>query len=134
MTPAYIILGALVLVGTILYLTDKKPESAEKQDTDNQQPTTSCADDCCGINDVCPSDHILAAACSDIVYYDDEELDQFKGRTADQYSADEMEQFRDVLRTLRPDEVFAWRRSLYRRGIALPAVLHEEANNLAKCL
>ena len=126
MTPAYIILGALVLVGTILYLTDKKPESAEKQDTDNQQPTTSCADDCCGINDVCPSDHSLAAACSDIVYYDDEELDQFKGRTADQYSADEMEQFRDVLYTLQHADLLGWRQSLKKRGIILPAPLHDE--------
>ena len=126
MTPAYIILGALVLVGTILYLTDKKPQNTDNQQTDEQQSATSCSENCCGINEVCPSDHILAAACSDIVYYDDEELDQFKGRTADQYSPDEMEQFRDVLYTLKPHELLPWRQSLKKRGIVLPTPLHDE--------
>ena len=126
MTPAYIILGALVLVGTILYLTDKKPQNAENQQIDKQKTTGPCSENCCGINEVCPSDQILTAACKEIEYYDDEELDQFKGRSADQYTPDEMEQFRDVLYTLKPHELLPWRQSLKKRGIVLPTPLHDE--------
>ena len=128
MTPAYIILGALVLVGTILYLTDKKPQENSDQTAESpsvNQPD-SCSADCCAINDVCPSELLLKAACNDAIYYDDEELDQFKGRTADQYSADEMEQFRDVLYTLQHADLLGWRQSLKKRGIVLPAPLHDE--------
>ena len=128
MTPAYIILGALVLVGTILYLTDKKPQVNGEQQTESpsaNQPD-SCSADCCAINDVCPSELLLKAACNDAIYYDDEELDQFKDRTADQYSPDEIEQFRDVLYTLKSQELLPWRQSLKKRGIVLPAPLHDE--------
>lgn len=117
-----------MLVGTILYLTDKKPQ--ENSDQPAESPSTnlpdSCSADCCAINDVCPSELMLKAACNDAIYYDDEELDQFKARTADQYSPDEIEQFRDVLYTLKPQELLSWRQSLKKRGIVLPTPLHDE--------
>lgn len=128
MTPAYIILGALVLVGIILYLTDKKPQENIDQPAESSsanQPD-SCSADCCAINDVCPNELLLKAACNDAIYYDDEELDQFKDRSADQYSLEEIEQFRDVLYTLQHADLLGWRQSLKKRGIVLPAPLHDE--------
>lgn len=127
MTPAYIILGALVLVGTILYLTDKKPQdNAEQTDTPPASQPDTCTADCCTTNEVCPSELLLKAACNDNAYYDDEELDQFKDRNADDYSPDEMELFRDVLYTLKPHELLPWRQALKKRGIVLPTPLHDE--------
>lgn len=127
MTPAYIILGALVLVGTILYLTDKKPQdNAEQTDTPPASQPDTCSTDCCATNEVCPSELLLKAACNDNAYYDDEELDQFKDRNADDYSPDEMELFRDVLYTLKPHELLPWRQALKKRGIVLPTPLHDE--------
>ena len=60
------------------------------------------------------------------VYYDDEELDRFAGRGADDYSDDETEEFRDVLLTLRPSDAPGWSVSLEKRRIVLPADLIPE--------
>ena len=62
----------------------------------------------------------MEAATRPIEYFDDEELDKFRGRPSDQYSDDEAEQFRDVLLTMRPEEVSNWGRSLRLREINLP--------------
>ena len=59
-------------------------------------------------------------------YFDDEELDRFAGLYADSYSPEEEELWRDVLYTLRHDELLAWERSIKKRGIQLPHVIKEE--------
>lgn len=127
MIPALIILALLVTVGTILYLLDRRnapatsaPESQEKTTADQ------CTADCCGINEVCPSEMLLANASKPPVYYDDEELDSFASRRADGYTAEEIEQFRDVLYTLQPADLMGWERSLKRRGIIMPEPIHDE--------
>ena len=61
-----------------------------------------------------------------IEYYEDEELDIFRGRGADSYSAEEIEQFREVLYTMRPDEVAGWLVSLQRREVELPDEIKDE--------
>lgn len=62
-----------------------------------------------------------------IVYFEDEELDRFKGRNAEEYEAEEIREFQEVLHTLRPEEVAPWLKSLKLREINLPSVLIEEA-------
>lgn len=62
----------------------------------------------------------------EIEYYEDEELDRFRGREADEYSNDEIEEFRYVLETMREDEVAGWCRSLQLRAIILPEALKDE--------
>ncbi|MFS6555115.1 hypothetical protein VPJ68_06415, partial [Parabacteroides distasonis] len=57
---------------------------------------------------------------------DDEELDQYRGRPSDGYTDDEAEQFRDILYTMRQDEVAGWNRSLILRGINLPNQVKDE--------
>ena len=79
---------------------------------------------CCGLHEVCERDSLRAAA-EDIEYYEDEELDRFRGRTA--YSEEEVEEFREVLCTMRPDEVAGWIRSLGLRRVSLPDELRDEA-------
>ena len=59
-------------------------------------------------------------------YFADEELDAYRGRESHAYSPDEEEAFREVLYTMRPDEVPAWVRALQVRGIALPDALKDE--------
>ena len=85
----------------------------------------SCAS-CTGFNDKCEQDCMLEAATKPIEYFDDEELDAFKGRPSDKYTDEEVEQFAEVLESLRPGEVAAWGRSLNLRGIELPDVLKDE--------
>ena len=74
---------------------------------------------------------MLEGCNAEIVYFDDEELDAFKGRAADAYTPEEEEQFRDVLYTLRPEEVAAWGRSIQLRGITLPTAVKDELIMLA---
>ena len=62
----------------------------------------------------------------EILYYDDEELDRFIGRPADSYSPKETEEFRDVLMTLRPEDVPGWARSITQRRLELPSDVRDE--------
>ena len=69
---------------------------------------------------------LLAAVSKKIEYYDDEELDQFIGRTGDTYTDEETNQFRDVLYTMQDVDVAGWIRSLQLRGVELPDDLKDE--------
>lgn len=82
---------------------------------------------CCGQHQICPSDSLLAGVSKEIEYYEDEDLDTFKGRAAEDYTTEEIERFEDVLNTMREDEVAGWVRSLQLRGISLPTEVREEA-------
>lgn len=82
--------------------------------------------ECCGQHEVCEKDSLLAAVSKQIEYYDDEELDQFISRSGDEYAAEESDQFRDILYTMKDDEVAGWVRSLQLRGIDLPDDVKEE--------
>jgi len=78
---------------------------------------------CCGQHEVCEKES-LRTRVQDIDYYEDEELDRFRGRTA--YSEEEVEEFREVLYTMRTDEVAGWLRSLELRQVPLPDELKDE--------
>ena len=82
--------------------------------------------DCCGQHEVCEKESLLSAVSKDIEYYDDEELDRFARRSAEDYSAEEVEEFEEILSTLRSDEVAGWVRSLQLRSIELPIPLRDE--------
>lgn len=80
---------------------------------------------CCGAHTVCEKTN-LSPITGEIVYYDDEELDRFRGRDADDYTPEEIEEFRDVLLTLLPADVAGWSRSIQVREIQLPTEVREE--------
>ena len=123
MIVALWILLALVLTGVVLYIhhriTDKGDETAAQQPENRPEG-------CCGQHLVCEKESLLAGVSKEIVYYEDEELDTYAGRSADQYSDDEADAFRDVLYTMRSDEVAGWVRSLQLRGVELPDELKDE--------
>jgi hypothetical protein len=82
--------------------------------------------ECCGQHEVCEKESLLAAVSKSVEYYDDEELDRFRGRPSDGYTDDEVEEFREVLYTCKEEEVAGWSRSLQLRGIELPDELKDE--------
>ncbi len=82
---------------------------------------------CCGQHETCEKDSLLAAVSKDVEYYEDEELDRFRGRGGDEYSDEEAEEFRYVMLTMREDEVAGWLRSLQLRMVELPDQLKDEA-------
>lgn len=114
---------ALVILGVVSaifgFISHKKGED------DLIQEGVSC-NTCNGENTKCEQECMMEAATKDIEYYDDEELDAFKGRTADNYNDEEVEMFSEVLYTMKPEEVAGWNRSLILRGINLPDQLKDE--------
>lgn len=114
---ALVLLGSITAIFTLV--SNKKGEEA---------PITegvTCST-CNGENSKCEQECMMEAATKDIEYYDDEELDSFKGRPSDSYTDKETEMFSEVLYTMKPEEVAGWNRSLILRGINLPNQLKDE--------
>jgi hypothetical protein len=101
----------------------RRIESGELQ----AEPTVVTPDtECCGQHEVCEKESLLAAVSKGVEYYNDEELDRYRGRPSDQYTEEEVEEFREVLYTCQEEEVAGWSRSLQLRGIELPDELKDE--------
>lgn len=88
--------------------------------------TTADCGTCNGENTKCEQECMMEAATKEIEYYDDEELDAFRGRPSSEYTDDEAEQFGYILSTMRGEEVAGWCRSLNLRGIELPDQIKDE--------
>ncbi len=129
------ILLAMVVTGIVLYvhhrLTDKDDKPADAIQQEVQQPVADRPEGCCGQHLVCEKESLLAGVSKEIVYYEDEELDAYRGMGADEYNEEQIEQFRDVLYTLRPEEIGGWARSIQLRQIELPSVVRDELVMLA---
>lgn len=60
------------------------------------------------------------------LYFDDEELDVHKGKKADEYTDEDIEEFRNVLFTMRRNEVDTWVKCLQTRGIEIPQEIKDD--------
>ncbi len=125
MTGALIILAVVVIVGAILYIHHRVTDKDEVAIKEVREPQLQ-DEQCCGMHIVCEKDSLLTAVSPEIIYYDDEELDVYKGRKADEYDSAEIDQFREVLLTLLPQDIAGWGRSIQLRGIELPIEVREE--------
>lgn len=133
MKGALVILLAMVVIGFILFLTDVKyyrhhhgEKAGEEPDSlGDDQKNDKVPEICCGQHLVCEKTS-LAVVSDEIIYYDDEELDRFVGRTPESYSSEETEEFRDILLTLLPEDVAGWARSITLRKIELPHEVKDE--------
>ena len=125
-----VLILSIILLGIVVALVSKL-----RQKHDIEEPpikVVATCSTCDGTNDKCEQDCMMEAAVKDIEYYDDEELDLFRGRPSDSYGDAEVEQFSEVLYTMRQDEVAGWCRSLTLRGINLPDQLKDEVFMLAE--
>lgn len=128
----YIVIGIIVLgvVAAIAgYFRNRKLQKMLERGEISEIPEAQelVTDECCGQHETCERDSLLAAVSKKIEYYDDEELDRFRGVEADAYDEDAVDEFRDVLYTLQEIEVAGWLRSLQLRAINLPDELKDEA-------
>lgn len=85
------------------------------------------AQECCGTHAVCEKEQMIRALRRRIEYFNDEELDAYRGIAPEGYSDEQIDEFREVLYTMLPSEIEDWLKSLELREIALPLVLKEEA-------
>ena len=90
------------------------------------ETTTEDDEECCGEHEVCEKGKIKRALRTDIEYFDDEELDRYRGTAPDEYDDEAVEEFREVLYTMYPTEVEDWLKSLELREVALPDALKDE--------
>lgn len=86
--------------------------------------------ECCGAHTICEKG--LKKVDNHIEYFEDEELDQFRQIPADSYSDEQINTFREVLYTLRPQEITDWLISLEKREINLPEILRQEAIDMCQ--
>jgi hypothetical protein len=125
-----LIIGLVLLAFVALVLGIVRNKRIEKKIADGEltgyPEATKIDTECCGQHEVCERDSLLAALSKRIEYYDDEELDQYIGNPPHEYTPVEVEQFRDVLYTMKDVEVAGWVRSLQLRGINLPDEMKDE--------
>jgi hypothetical protein len=125
-----IILSGILLIGIVAAIAghfhNRKLQRMLERGEISEIPEPK-EEECCGRHETCEHDSLIAAVSKEIEYYDDEELDRFIGVEEDCYSTKEVEEFREVLYTLKEIEVAGWIRSLQLRQINLPQLLKDEA-------
>lgn len=122
-------LAALVVIAVVLKrLFARGGEATIEEEKAVKQDCASCS---AGAGK-CLQECAIEAAVADIEYFDDEELDRFRGRQSDGYTDAEAAEFAEVMYTMRPEEVKDWLRSLRLRGVSLPDQLKDEAYMLAE--
>ena len=122
---------ALVLLGVTAasatwWRSRRQQEQLERGEIVSADKVNPVDMECCGQHEVCEKDSLLAAVSRDVEYYNDEELDRFRGRESHDYTPQEVEEFEEILTTMRDDEVAGWVRSLQLRGVALPDDLKDQ--------
>lgn len=134
MKGALVILIFLVVTGVVLYLFELRwrrrhnstpamtggPAASPTDSTSGPSEDVPDGEVCCGMHITCEKD-TLSVVSDEVVYYDDEELDRFIGRTPESYTPEEADEFNEVLMTLRPEDVPGWVRSITLRGLQLPS-------------
>ena len=119
------LLGVIALIAGIIR-NKRLQKKIEKGELDRMPEVKEVDVECCGQHEVCERDSLLAAVSKKIEYYDDEELDRFRGRPSNGYNEEEVEEFREIMYTCKEDEVAGWSRSLQLRGVELPDELKDE--------
>ncbi len=128
MVALVITLVILAIVAAIVgYVLDRRMKQQIANGELEAEPEVVTVDEeCCGQHQICEKESLLAAVSKGVEYYDDEDLDRFRGRASDDYTDEEVEEFREVMYTCQEDEVAGWSRSLQLRGIELPDELKDE--------
>ena len=122
-----ILIGVAIFGLTAGYFYNRNiQKKIERGELEEAPEVVDVDSECCGQHQICEKESLLAAVSKQIEYYNDEELDRFRGKDSSAYSETETDEFRDVLYTMRDDEVAGWVRSLQLRGVPLPDALKDE--------
>lgn len=116
---------SLLLLAIVAALTTKFARRKEGE-PEVVMPASGDCSSCDGTDDKCEQVCMMEAATKEVEYYDDEELDRFRGRQSDQYTDKEAEEFAEVLYTMQPHEAKGWNRSLILRDINVPDQIKDE--------
>jgi hypothetical protein len=126
----YFIFGIIILFGVFLYL-NAQPKSivTPKPVAETKEEPLLAASDCCGAHEISEFEESVFNE-EEIIYFDDEELDTLRNVREIDLSPKQIDELREVLYTLRKEEISKWLISIGRRHIHLPAILQQEARQL----
>ena len=96
---------ALSLIGHKRYEKRVEQGTAKPEETSPFEVTKEVPQECCGQHATCERDYLLAAVSKEIIYYDDEELDAYKGIASDEYTEEQTNQFAEIFYELKEVEV-----------------------------
>ncbi|MCF0202575.1 MAG: hypothetical protein HUK08_04345 [Bacteroidaceae bacterium] len=117
---------ALVVLAIATHILRRYLGSTGLEDALKKNPPASDCGACDGNNSKCEQECMMEAATKPIEYFDDEELDVYAGRQSDSYTDEEAEQFREILCSMKQNEVKEWNRSLILRNINVPNQIKDE--------
>jgi hypothetical protein len=121
-----LLLILIVFAGIAMLSTYFGQRIKSKQDEDLPVESSSePAAECCGAHEICETDLLLKMS-EEIIYYEDEELDAYKNFEEEDFNDDQIDEFREVLYSLKENEIEAWLRSLELRKIELPSIIRSE--------
>lgn len=132
----WILIVSLVALGIVAALAGilrnrklaKQLANGEIAEMPEVKMVLDCGADSCELDEgnSCDLDCMTPIIKQDIDYYDDEELDAYKGKASDQYTDDETEEFRNVFYTMQEEDVPGWVKSLQQRELEIPDSLKDE--------
>lgn len=121
-----IVLG--ILLGRMIYIRARRLSMpVEDKKSSVLKKPKGCDMEQCGMSCFCDDEALMRAVKMEPEYFDDEKLNTYKGLAANAYNESQINQFSEVLMTLRPEKTADWLRSLDLRDIALPELLKDEA-------
>lgn len=135
MTSLYILLGIVaffVIALTVSNYVQRKKGNTRQRETAQPAIDVRTKEEkqrdsgCCGAHEICEKDSLIAAFTPEPEYFDDEELDRYKNRDSSNYSAQEVDEFREVFYTIFDEEKPRWIRSLQTRNIQVPDQMKDE--------
>ena len=126
MTISTIILLAVLLGAVLLAVRYLRKYRIETEGTPDEVKMCDVTGDTCLGGAYCHVRRHLKAERNLPEYYEDEELDRFRGKKPDDYTEEETAEWRAVFDTLRPGEVLDWVGSVHLRGLHIPAGLRTE--------
>ncbi len=127
----YIAIIAFLLAAAILVAAYERRARKGQAPGERGQGTPGACEGCAWSGDGCAKGGLGNIRKGEAEYFDDEELDAFRGRLPETYTPEEEAMFAEVLHTMDPGEVRDWMCSLSSRGIRLPRALTREAVILA---
>lgn len=122
-----VLLIALVGIAGIAFLTTYFGQRWKSKKDENEESEASAEpmEECCGAHEVCETD-LINKMSEEIFYYEDQELDAYKNFEENDFDDDQIDEFREVLYSLKENEMEGWLRSLELRKIELPSIIKSE--------
>lgn len=119
MSNTIVLAGILALITAGFFILHKS--NRNKPVVNDHHSHDSEDGECCGKHSNCSKGYDTGN-----LYFDDEELDRFKGRAQEDYSEADIEEFRHILYTMKTDEIDTWVHCLQTRGIEIPQEIKDE--------